>query len=374
MSGFTYLIADLDSDRTLEELPLECSGFTSKLKGAGDLRAKLDLGVEGVGQLDLPSLLAFGQRSIYVLREGQVVWGGILWRGARSPGAPGVELHAMEFESYWDRRLLLGVYRPVQVDQLEIARALVAQSAPLHFGVSGILSGVLRDRAYRVRDLPVVGKVLRELADCEDGFDFNVITTADAGGARTRLLRFGYPRLGRPQAVNNLVFEGSILQWGDDWDAFASVTQQHEHGAQIGEGDSAAPLWAVATDDAGLARGLPLLQDVNSSHSTVLVQSTLDQYARTDLAAFPVPVTTHTVSVDGDGAGIGSYGDIPSDPVLGTYVVGDEARFEITDDWYRAKADGSPGLSIVQRILEITVHPADHTVSLVVGPAFGSAQ
>ena len=371
MTGFTYLIADLASDRTLEELPLECSGFTSKLKGYGDLRAKLDLGMEGVEQLDLPGLLAFGQRSLYVLRDGQVVWGGILWRGSRSPGARAVELHAMEFESYWDRRLLLGDYRPVQVDQLSIARALVAQSAPMHFGVSGILSGVLRDRAYRVRDLPVVGKVLSELADCEGGFDYNVLTLTDAGGARTRLLRFGYPRLGRPQAETNLVFEGSILQWGDDWDAFASVTQQHEHGAQVGEGDAAAPLWAVATDTDGLARGLPMLQDVNGSHSTVLVQSTLDAYARADLAAGPVPVTTHTVSVDADGGGTDEQ--VPPDPVLGTYTVGDEARFEISDEWYSAQSDGSPGLSIVRRILEITVHPADRTVSLVIGPPFGGA-
>ena len=373
MTGFSYLIADLVSDRTLEELPLECSGFTSKLKGYGDLRAKLDLTVEGAAQLDLPGLLAFGQRSLYVLRDGQVVWGGILWRGSRSPGANAVELHAMEFESYWDRRLLLADYRPLQVDQLDIARWLVEQTGPLHVGLPAGLSGVRRDRDYRARDLPVIGKILGELADCEDGFDFNVVTVADASGARDRLLQFGYPRLGRPQATSNLVFEGSVLQWGDDWDAFASVTQQHEQGARIGEGDAAAPLWAVATDDNGLARGLPMLQDVNGSHSTVLVQSTLDSYARADLAAAPVPITTHTVSVDADGGGMTSYSGEPSDPVLGSYVVGDEARFEISDGWYSAQADGSPGLSIVRRILEITVHPADHTVSLVIGPAFGSS-
>lgn len=372
MTGFTYLLADLASDRTLEELPLECSAFTSKLKGAGDLRATLDLAVEGVEHLNLPSLLAFGQRSLYVLRDGEVVWGGILWRGSRRAGVREVELHAMEFESYWDRRLFLGDYRPVQVDQLTIARALVAQSAPLHFAVSGALSGVLRDGDYRVRDLPVIGKVLADLASSEGGFDYTVSTTADAGGERTRLLRFGYPRLGRPASVNGLVFEGAVLGWGDDWDAFGSVTEQHEHGGRVGEGDGAAPLWAVASDTEGLARGLPLLQDVNSDHSTVLTQSTLDSYARADLAAAPVPVTTHTVTVAADGCG--GDDEVPSDPVLGSYEVGDEALFEITDDWHTAQPDGSPGLSVVQRILEITVHPADRTVDLVVGPPFGDGR
>lgn len=359
---YVYLLTDLATDEPLEELPLDCQSFERKIKGSGDLRATLDLSIDEVRVLDLPSLLAFGRRALYVLRDDEVVWGGILWRGTRSQSDNKISLQAVEFESYFDRRLWDDDYQPVQVDQLDIARTLTSLAAgSLGLVVEQQQSGVLRDSStdYLRKDRHTVGEVLANLADLEGGFDYLIDTVSD-GATRQRLLRFGYPRLGRTADVSELVFEspGSITEWTDDYDALGSVTRQYELGGQVGEGDAAVPLQALAVDVATEVAGALPLEAVSTEHSTVTEQATLDGWARTDLAAAPLPVATFTATVRGD-----------ADPQIGTYIPGDEARFEVTDDWWRARPDGSPGLQVVLRILALSVNPSTDLVTLTLGPA-----
>lgn len=363
---YTYEIADLSSDVTLDQLPLDVGTFEATLKGAGTCNATLALRQPSLRALDLPSLLAFGQRVLHIVRGGETVWSGLLWRGSRTRSTHQVQLQFTELESYLTRRLWTVDYTPTQTDQLDIARRLTAGAVgPLRLGVEQQRSGVLRDRLteYRGADLHTVGELLSNLADCEQGFDYE-IRTVGVGASRSRLLRFGYPRLGRPAGESGLVFQGSVLDWTDEWDAFSSVTEQWEQGASVGEGDLAAPMLAVAVNSAALNRGEPLLQQASQTHSTVTVQATLDTWARTDLAAAPLPVVTYTAVVR---AG--------ADPTLGSYSCGDEATFVLSrDDWYPDGPQRQPGLSIGLRILAMSVDVKADTVALTLGPPYDGSR
>lgn len=380
MAEYVYTVADLATDTTLEELPLDCDSFERKIKDYGSLSATLDLGIDDVQALDLRSLLLGGLRALYVERDGQLLWGGILWRIGRAEGQDrSLRLQAFELESYFDRRLQTQDYIPLQKDQLQIARDLLTVVASdLRIRLGAERSGVLRDRLteYLGRDLRNTGQVLKQLADVEGGFDYAVEVVQDALGVRSRLLRLGYPRLGRPVEASELVFEkpGNIITWGDDYDWWSSVNEQHEQGATIGEGDLAAPLHAVARDEAALARGVPLLQEVSSEHSSVTVQATLDAHARADLAAAPGPVETYSCTVTGDGRKPGDPHGPIAYPVVGSYIPGDEALYEVTDSWYREQRNGAPGLSLTRRILALSVEPKTDRVRHTLGPVYENSR
>lgn len=363
MTDWAYLVADLKTDETLEELPLDASPFTRQIKGWGTFNATLSLDIDDVRALNLRGLLQCGQRALYVERDGQLVWCGILWRARRAQSEHKVTLQALELESYFARRLQTVTYQPMQTDQLAIFRQLVAAAAKdIRVTLGTERSGVMRDRTteYMAADLHVTADLIKQLADVENGFDYMIEVLQDSDGARQRLMRLGYPRLGRSAEDNGLVFEspGNILDWDDDYDAFASVTEQYEVGDKIG---TAFDLVAreSARDDAALARGVPLLQDVSREHSTVTDRDLLRAHARTDLAAAPVPITTYACTVRAD-----------VEPVLGSYHPGDEALYVVSDDWHREQPNGDPGLQVEQRIVALSIDPKADTVTHTLGPIY----
>lgn len=362
MTDWTYLVADLKTDETLEELPLDASPFTRQIKGWGAFSASLSLDIDDVRAIDLRGLLQCGRRALYVERDGQLVWGGILWRARRAQSEHKVTLQALELESYFARRLQTVTYQPLQQDQLDIFRQLVAAAAKdIRVTLGTERSGVLRDRTteYLAEDLHVTADLIKQLADVENGFDYMIEVLQDADGERQRLMRLGYPRLGRSAEDNGLVFEspGNILDWDDDYDAFDSVTEQYEVGDRVTDGDI--PVIASVRDEAALARGVLLLQDVSREHSTVTNRDLLREHARTDLAAAPAPITTYGCTVRAD-----------VEPVLGSYHPGDEALYVVSDDWHREQPNGDPGLQVEQRILALSIDPKADTVTHTLGPPY----
>lgn len=358
MATYTYLVHDLRSNALLAELPLRVTGgFSRRVKGYGELRGTVDLSARGVRDLDLPDLLDGARRALFVDRDGVLVWGGIIWRGTRRHSSHTAELQAMEFESYFARRVLPSAWTPVQVDQLEIARTLIRNAQAVLGGDIGVqlgteLSGVLRDDDYPA--LKNVDEALLQKANLDNGFDFTIDVSYVAGVPTKRLL-LGFPRLGRGADTSGLVFElpGNITEWTDEWDAFsASATDMWA----VGEGEGSSKLMSHATDATLIAAGYPRL-DAVSSQTTVSQRATLDARARADLAGAPIPVRTFSCEVRAGG-----------DPPLGAYIPGDEARFVVADDWYRPSAVGEPTFDRYLRILGFTVDPTADRVSLTLGP------
>jgi hypothetical protein len=354
MSTYTYLLASLRDDRILAELPLRVSGgFGRRVKGYGVLRGTVDLSArEGS---DLPALLSDRPRALYVDRDGVLVWGGIIWRGSRTGNS--VEVQAMEMESYFARRVLTTPYKPEQVDQLAIARTLIATAQAALGGNIGVqvgneVCGVLRDDDWPA--FKNVHEALQEKANLVNGFDYLIDVRYEDGVPRKRLL-LGYPRLGRSASMSELVWEkpGNITDWSDEWDAWESATEVWE----LGEGEGSTQVVGHARS-ATLDTGATLLQHVGAEHRTVSRQSTIDAHAEGTLAASPVPVRVHACEVKANAA-----------PVLGSYLPGDEGTFSVIDDWYPADSNGEPTFSKALRIVGYSVNPTTDRVALTLGPA-----
>jgi hypothetical protein len=364
VATYTYLLADLRTNAILAELPLRPSSINTKLSGHGELRATLALNAKGMSSLDLPALLADGasRNALYVDRDGVLVWGGILWSGGRKHAEHQAELQFLEFESYLQTRLILTDYKPANADQLVIARTLVNTMQAKVGGNIGIVvgtetSGVLRTRDHFRTSLQTVGEALRSLVELEHGFDCYISVAYDSNGVPAKTLRLGYPQIGRGASVSGLDFQlpGNITEWADDWNAFAdSATDYYE----LGQGEGSSVLIGSASDPARITAGYPVMERKSSLHRDVSSQTELNAHAREDLAAAHIPVKTYSCQVM---AG--------ADPVLGSYIPGDAARFRVSDDWYQPADDGTPTFDTYLRILGFGIEPETDRVNLTLGAA-----
>lgn len=358
---YTYLLADLRTNAILAELPLDPEqGFETKLSGYGQFACSLNLKAKGLAGLNLPGVLKGGRSALYIDREGVLVWGGILWRGRRAQAEHRVRLQFMEFESYFHRRLIIADYKPTATDQFTIARQLITTAQARTGGDIGVnvgsgLSGIVRDREYLRSSLPRVGEMLRELSEVENGFDF-YISVAWSGDVPTKTLQLGYPRLGRGASASGLVFEspGNIVEWNDEWDAFSdSATDYYA----VGEGEGPSTLIGLAQRPAAITAGYPVLESKDLDHRTVNQQTTINAHAVEDLMAAPIPVEVKGCRVKAD-----------ADPVIGSYIPGDAARFVLADDdWYTPDSSGDPTFDQYMRIVGWTVDPTSDTVELTLG-------
>lgn len=362
MGTYTYLLADLHSDQVLAELPVRVSGgFGRRVKGYGELRGSIDLAAWSPDDESLAALLSDRPRALYADRDGVLVWGGILWRGTRRQSSHTVEVQAMEMESYFARRLITADYVPAQVDQLQIARTLIATAQSALGGDIGVqvgdeLCGVLRDDEYLGSQLKNVHEALQQKANLENGFDYLIDCRYEDGVPRKRLL-LGYPRIGRAAAGSDLVWEspGNITDWTDDWDAFG---QSANDVYELAEGEGSSQLVGHAVDTAALTAGATLLQARGSQYRSVSRQSTIDEHAASTLAASPTPVRVYSCEVRADVT-----------PVLGSYLPGDEGTFKVADDWHRPDSNGEPTFDRALRIIGYSVNPDTDRVTLTLGPA-----
>lgn len=357
---YTYLVCDLHTDEVLDELPLRVSGgFGRKVKDYGDLRGTVDLAAWH-GGTSLAALLSDRPRALYVDLDGVLVWGGIIWRGRRQQSSRTVEISAMELESYFARRFIVADYKPAQVDQFDIARHFITTAQSALGGDIGVqvgtqMSGVLRDDEYLGSALKPVLEALHDKADLLNGFDYLIDVAYDSSGVPRKRLLLGYPRLGRPALTSNLLWEspGSITDWSDEWDSWQSATEVWE----MAQGEGTSQVVGHAVNTAALNAGATLLQAKSSAYRTVSQQATIDAYAASTLAGSPVPVRIHSCEVSAS-----------AEPSLGSYLPGDEATFEIVDDWYPADSNGEPTFRVARRILGYTVNPDTDRVQMTLGP------
>lgn len=337
MQQYDYLFCDLLTNAVLAELPLGRVRFTCARNGAGTFSASLAIGDTRVARQGPISATIPGRTAMYVLRDGEPLYGGIVWTRRYKASEGHIEIGGAEWWSYFHRRFITTTAEFSQVDQLEIARSLVstAQAEPDgDIGVfldAGHTSGRLRDRTYVGTELKPVGEAVEQLSAVLDGFDFRSAVELDANGDLRKRLAMGYPALGRDVEDTGLVFEmpGPVVdyEWPEDGSSMANTV--HAVGA-----DHLRSTASVAN-----RAGWPLLEAA-ASYTDVSRQNTLDDHASADLDALDEPVTLPGFTVRGD-----------IEPVLGSYTVGDEARLRVTDSRF------PDGAEFTSRITSYTVTP-----------------
>jgi hypothetical protein len=354
-STYTYLVADLLTGAILDELPLSGVSFDKKLNDTGSLRAQLSVDDPQIRLREPRILTEPGRTAIYVDRDGDLLWGGIVWTSRYSGANRVLELGASDLLSYLEHRF---VFRPEDLtadvplagDQLTVARQLVdlAQSHPggdLGIMVTGTASsGVTRTITYSPADLKPVADALRDLANADDGFDFTVDVSYGESGEPERFLRVGFPRLGQPGAPYVWEYGANLIDFTWPADAASMATRV------LAQGGS-----PVAADPTALAAGWPLLEGQVSPSDTT-DSAMLDAQVAGELAARRRPVVLPELTVRAD-----------LDPVVGGYSVGDDARIVIDDPFFAGEQ-----LDVTVRILGLEVTPGDDAgqeqVKLTVAP------
>lgn len=358
--AYRLVVADLRTDEVVDVLPIGGVSYDDYIGKSGSFSGSIPLPGPGIAARVRQVLLP-GRTMLYLERDGQVSWGGALWtrtpaRDARGQMTCAVQAAGLE-SILRGHRLLFDNLTFTGVDQMEIARQLVAYTQALTGGQLGIeidysqMSGTLRDRTYSRYDLPWIGQLLDQLSAVQGGPEWRIQIYRDSSGVRHRRLILGTPLL--PSAATDTVLtspagargEGAITAYSLPEDATVQANTWISRGASTNSDQASAsvPLMsALQVSAADLAEGWPRL-DGTDDHTDVAVQATLDSYAAASLARWRHPVTIPAVTVTAPPG---------RRPELGSYV-----QLRIVDNWY------PEGLSSRYRVVGYKVAPEERSRS-----------
>lgn len=271
-------------DEPVEEIPAELIRYTYRLNRPGSIQFALSL--------DHPfctrSVIYPGVHEAVIVRNRQIVWRGpvLTANEVDDQDQRMVEFGGEGLLHYPNRWYLTQDRTFTQQDQFTIARALVNShqnkaGGDFSIDTSGVdLSGVLRDRTY-VRGKNI-GEALLELADVNDGFDFQI-------DAETRLLELFHPQQGA--RFPDLIIEDGIRQFSRSVDSTSQASQV----VALGEGEGDSQVFATRQSSTAVAE-YGLTQMVYDNQE-VSIRSTLIGHADFNLAHHRNPVQDLRVTV-----------------------------------------------------------------------------
>lgn len=346
---YTYLATDLLSGRVLGELPLHGVSFDRQLNKASNWQGSGNLDNDMLSNDDMLAATAPGRTSVYVYREDQIVWGGIIWSRTYQSQAKSLQMTAQSFESYAYKR----IYRPSTTIKYEKAQCWLInelwrslQSDQLHSDIGVRIldpeslpsNDVVRQLTVNPWDMKSYGEIIDDpLMNFQDSAEWTIECFEEQGVPQKQLL-LGYPRLGIPVEFTPIVIDypGNILNyyWSE------SASQSANAVWATGDGDQAALTTGYANNQASLDVGYPLLE-AHESHQGVTKQDTIDDHAKKDLVDAAVPRLSKTIQIKAD-----------EQPEFGTYPIGSDAKMQILDTRF---PDGFEG---TVRVLGWSVTPS----------------
>lgn len=350
-----WLIGDLLTGRRIQTVQVLSGSWSEVLNGAGDISCTVTLRDPVVRRLGLRESALAGKAFLAAVDGDTVLQAGPIWTHDWDAGSQHLTLNGLGMWSYWDHRALLPLlagrlpsdptvttrFTNVSTDPDDpwasdtrkslqgIARAYVAQAQLWTGGnVPVVLPTEIAGTAERTNkgaDLAFVGERLKQLTQVLGGPDimFTPRFTSGMDGIEW-VMRIGTPTeplLSSLQEVNfNIGLKDSSvsnLKVGVDGTGLGS--QAFAAGGRSADD----VLTTVSTDPTLTDAGFPLLDLVDSSHSTVSEVPTLQGYSDELVLLGRKPVQTwsfdHTVA---------------QRPFLGSFNAGDFARVRVKDDPY----------------------------------------
>jgi hypothetical protein len=347
---YRYLFANLLTNEIIAELPLTGVSFTQQLNQAGTLQGHLLLSGVSTPEFNVNASTIPGKTAIYVDRDGDLVWGGIIWSRTYNSTSQVLTLTAREFESYFERRRVTATQAFTNTDQLVIARTLVDDAQNVTYGDIGVIvgtetSGVLIDRVYYDYELKGVYQAVQDLSRADNGFDFNIKVEYDiVTNEPKKTLILGYPRSGTVYDINDpqaLVFvfpAGNIVEY--EYPEDGSIAANTIYG--LGAGSNDGKLIETGQDTSRFAEGWALLED-QANYSDITDATLLQELATGQALAVSYPPTTIKIVVPAYVV-----------PEFGDYNIGDDARLIITDERFPSTLDE------VYRIVALNVQPGEN--------------
>lgn len=334
---YSFQVADLRNNNVLADLPLDSCSYSNKLSDIGSMSGSFKINPD-ILKLNPLEVTQPGRMSIYVIRDGIPVWGGIIWGRQYSVNDRTMTVNAETFDSYFGKRFQMQRKNWTNTDQLDMARWFMTSSqidSTLRMDLSNKTSGVLRERNVFDFEFKTIEDEFSSLHNLLNGFDYEIEVYADANTKEIRRkLEFYYPQKGLPTYQSTLLFEfpGTIQTFNVSWDAKDAANKVWT----IGAGEGTEQLTGSAIDLEDLQNEWPLLE-ISRAYKSVYKPSTLNAHASSILNLKNTPVTIYSVTVRPDG-----------NPALGSYRTGDWAQFALNDPLLGR-------IKIWQRIIEISV-------------------
>jgi hypothetical protein len=197
-------------------------------------------------------------------------------------------------------------------------------------------------RTYPAYDLAYVGERLGQLTQVIDGpeLEFRPRYTDATATYVEWEMRLGNPRLGDLTLAHSWDYGiGACTRI----DVSRDGSRQQLRSVVRGNGMERGLLTGQAEDLAMVAAGWPLLEAVDSGHTSATEQATLDAWATANVETFRQPVTTWAAEVLIDGTN--GRARRSGSPSLDTVGVGDTARFTV--DGHRRIRPGTYGQRVI---------------------------
>lgn len=106
---YRYFVTDLMTNQLLAELPFTGVSYGRALKGAGSFSGNIAV-LDATAAANIYDYTIPGRTALYVVRNDDCVWGGIIWSRSYTTSAKSVSVSASEFTSYLYHRNIWKTY------------------------------------------------------------------------------------------------------------------------------------------------------------------------------------------------------------------------------------------------------------------------
>lgn len=157
VAEYRYFVADFLTNAVLAELPFKSVSYERALSSAGSFSGNIPV-IDDIVAYDLYENTIPGKTALYVVRNNECVWGGIIWSRSYSLASREMSVNASEFTSYFYHR---NIWKTVSNDYSAtiIASGGIA-AVTLDFGSFNFAAGMpLRIEFYEPGDFQYNGRV-----------------------------------------------------------------------------------------------------------------------------------------------------------------------------------------------------------------------
>lgn len=334
MAVYTYLFQDTLTGNVLGTIPVNGVSFDRQLNRPGNFQGSTNLDNDFTSNDDIISMTEPGKSSVYVYRDDNIVWGGIIWTRSYQSQAKALQFTAQTYESYAYRR----IFKPTTTVKYNMAQCRIIrdlwfrlqqdENSGVGVNVPAIEDlpdpDVTRNYVINPWDMRNYGEIIESITDFDNGADY-FIECYEESAQPSKRLYVGYPRLGAIIAKTDLIvdYPGNVLNFYWTENANEGATRFYA----TGDGDEGAMKIGRKTDLGKLSNGY-LLTEATNSYQGVTSQATIDAHAQSDLAnnglhkvkkQFELSATEH--------------------PEFGSYGLGDDARVILEDARFPEKKD-----------------------------------
>ncbi|MGW0530665.1 hypothetical protein [Streptomyces sp. NPDC003032] len=235
MLAARYEVAQTDAQTggVVATLPVAGISYTETLNGAGSASVTIPLTAPEAD----PTTLYPGASGIAILRDGEPVWGGLLWTAAADLTTGTLTLNASGYHSHYAGRVLYSGYTR-KADQAHLLRDWY-EACNTDNGIATDVSrltttGRIRSRTWTRYELKNVAEAVQELAEDAGGFNFRYVPYWTPNGRiGNRILKSDRAQNAIPFA---LVHKENCNVTQVSYDSAAMATHVYAVGADNGNG------------------------------------------------------------------------------------------------------------------------------------------